>query len=144
MVTVIVIVGILAVAAAPRFFTRNTFESRGFYDQTISTLRYAQKVAIAQHRFVCVAFVANSITLTYDPIPPSAAHTVASCTGNLTSLTGQNPYVVNAPTGVTLSGYANFNFDALGKPSFVAKQTITVLGYNTAAITVETETGYVH
>lgn len=142
LITVIVIVGILAAVAAPRFFERNTFDSRGFYDQVISTLRYAQKTAVAQHRFVCVAFGASSITLTYDPVPPSATYTTATCPGNnLTSPTGQTPYTVTAPGGVTLSGGAAFNFNALGRAS--GAQNITVSGYATH-ILVEAETGYVH
>jgi MSHA pilin protein MshC len=143
MIAVIVIVGILSVAVLPRFFDRNTFESRGFYDQALSGLRYAQKTAIAQHRFVCVTFSPGSITLTYDPVSPSATHGAAACNSNLTSPAGQTPYVITAPNGVTLSGYANFNFDALGRPSPNAKQTISVLG-QTAAIIIEAETGYVH
>ncbi len=65
LITIIVILGIISAVAAPRFFDRNVFESRGFYDQVSSTLRYAQKAAIAQHRFVCVAITtAQTITLT--------------------------------------------------------------------------------
>lgn len=142
LIAIMIIAGILAVAAIPRFFDRNTFESRGFYDQLISTLRYAQKTAVAQHRFVCVALAANSIILTYDPISPSATHVAATCPGsNLTGPTGAAPYTVTAPSGVTMAGYTAFNFDALGKPS--AAQSITLSGYSTA-ITVEAVTGYVH
>lgn len=43
-VTVLILVGILAVTALPRMFDRNTFESRGFFDETKSILRYAQGV----------------------------------------------------------------------------------------------------
>ena len=142
LITVMVIVGILAVAALPRFFDRNVFDSRAYYDQAISTLRYAQKTAVAQHRFVCVAFAADSITLTYDPTSPSPTHTVAACTSDLTSPTGDTPYTLTSPTAdVTLSGYADFNFDALGRAS--APQDITVSGYATH-IAVVAETGYVH
>lgn len=133
LIAVMAIVGILAAVAVPRFFDRNTFDSRGYYDQVISTLRYAQKAAVAQHRFVCVAFGASSVTLTYGA--------TAACGSDLTSPTGQTPYIVTAPSGVTLSGGAAFNFDALGRAS--AAQTITVSGYATP-ITIETETGYVH
>lgn len=134
LITVMVIIGILAVAALPRFFERNTFDSRGYYDQVISTLRFAQKTAIAQRRFVCVAFAANSITLT--------TGATTACGTDLTSPAGASPYTVTAPTAdVTLSGGAAFNFDALGRAS--AAQSITVSGYGTA-ITVEAETGYVH
>jgi MSHA pilin protein MshC len=133
LITVMVIVGILAVAALPRFFDRNTFDSRGYYDQVISTLRYAQKTAVAQHRFVCVAFTASSITLTHG--------TTNACGSDLTSPTGVTPYTVTAPSGVTLSNGTAFNFNALGRAS--AAQDITVSGYP-AHIFVVAETGYVH
>lgn len=140
LVTVIVIVGIMGALAAPRFFDRNTFDSRGFYDQVISTLRYAQKAAIAQHRFVCVAFSANSITLTVDPVSPGTAHPAATCPGNnLSSPDGRVPYSVTSPgANVTLSGYADFNFDALGRASNTV--AITVDSYT---INIDRETGYV-
>jgi len=135
LVTVIVILGILAVVAAPRFFDRNVFDSRGFYDQVIASLRYAQKAAIAQHRFVCAAVTTNSITLTINA--------VASCPGgDLASPSGGTTYVVLAPSGVTISPVATFYFDALGRPG-AAPSPFTVSGYATP-ITVEAETGYVH
>lgn len=145
LVAVMVIVGVLAAMGAQRFFARNAFESRGFYDQVISTLRYAQKTAIAQNRFVCVAFGASSITLTYDPIPYHVVtHSAAACPGiNLADPTGKTPYILDAPSGVTLSNYSDFNFSAQGVPS-TAPQNISVSGYTAAPIRVELETGYVH
>jgi len=143
LITVMVIIGILAVAALPRFFDKNTFDARGFHDQVISTVRYAQKVAIAQHRFVCVEVVSNNIKVTYDPTPPSTTHTaITACPGgtDLTSPEGKSPFVINSPSVDVTLGAVSFNFDALGKPS--AGATITVSGSNT--ITVEAETGYVH
>lgn len=145
LITVIVIVGIMGAMVVPRFFQRSTFDSRGFYEQAIATLRYAQKIAIAQHRFVCVAFPANNrIAVSYDPVPPGASHTLAACPGlALTGPDGQAPFTLVAPGGVSLSAYADFNFDALGRSSFAARQSIAVSGY-ASPILVEAETGYVH
>ncbi|MBI5889672.1 MAG: prepilin-type N-terminal cleavage/methylation domain-containing protein [Nitrosomonadales bacterium] len=144
LIVIIVIIGIISVTAIPRFFDKNVFDSRGFYDQVISTLRYAQKTAVAQHRLVCVAFAADRITLTIDAsIPPDGACDAAPA-GNLTGPSGQTPYTVTAPSGVTFVVPAvgtTFSFDALGRPS--ATPVISVSGYSTA-ITVEAETGYVH
>jgi MSHA pilin protein MshC len=142
LITVMVIIGIVAVVAVPRFFDRTSFASRGFNDQVISTLRYAQKAAVAQHRFVCVGFTVSSITLTYG--------TTAACTsGGLTSPTGQTPTAliptVAAPSGVTFTAPAagtTFSFDRLGR-AIAPPATITVSGY-TASIKVEAETGFVH
>ena len=148
LITVMVIAGILAVAAIPRFFTKNTFDSRGFYDQVISTLRYAQKAAVAKHRFVCVEFTTNRmITLTYDPTPPGAAHLVAACPGTqLTSPTTGGSYSVTSPTAdvtfTTPAAGTTFYFDALGR-AIAAPASIAVSGYTTT-IAVEAETGYVY
>ncbi len=136
LITIIVIAGILAAFAAPRFFDRNVFDSRGFYDQLISTLRYAQKAAIAKHRFVCVSFPAhNSVTVTYG--------TTQYCVdGTLTSPAGDPYPLINMQA--SFSGGvppAMFYFDALGRSS--ARQDISVRDY-AAHIIVEAETGYVH
>lgn len=130
-----VIVGILAVFAAPRFFDANVFKSRGFVDQVQASLRYAQKIAIAQHRFVCAAFTGNSISLT--------TGATAVCGTPLTSPSDGANYVINASTGITFTATpTDFSFDALGRPTN-APQTITVTG-TTNSITIEAETGYVH
>ncbi len=137
LITIIVIAGILAAFAAPRFFDRNVFDSRGFYDQVISTLRYAQKAAIAQHRFVCVSFPANNrVTLTTGATP--------GCGTDLTGPAGQAPYTVSSNNASfdPLAPPANFNFDALGRPT-PAPPSFKVSGYATSII-VEAETGYVH
>src|SRR5450759_2932408 len=73
LIMVMVIVGILAVVVAPRFFDADVFKSRGFADQVQASLRYAQKAAIAQHRNVCVAMTASDITLTIANAIPSLA-----------------------------------------------------------------------
>lgn len=133
LIAVMVIAGILAAVAVPRFFERSIFDSRGFRDQVISALRYAQKSAIAQRRFVCVTFAANSVTLTYGA--------TAACGSNLAGPAGQLPYSVTSPTAdVTLSGGTSFSFNPLGSAS--AAQSITVSGITTP-ITVVADTGYV-
>ena len=50
LVAILVVIGILAAFAAPRFADRTGFESRGFYDQAQGLVRYAQKIAIAQRQ----------------------------------------------------------------------------------------------
>lgn len=133
LITIMVIVGILAAVAAPRFFTQDVFSSRGFYDQAASAIRYAQKAAIAQRRFVCVT-VAGGTTLTLTHGPTNA------CGNPLTNPDGSGNYVITAKAGVTAANVA-FNFNALGVPS--APQSISVSGF-ALPIVVEAGTGYVH
>ncbi len=141
LISVMVIIGILAVVAIPRVVDRSTFDNRQFHDGTLAILRYAQKAAVSQRRNVCVAFGTNSVTLT---IAATAGAGIA-CSINLTGPTGASPFRV-PPSGTTpqaafVGTPTNFQFDALGKPS--AGQTLQVSGL-TQTITVEAETGYVH
>lgn len=156
LITVMVIIGVLAAMVAPRFFDRNTFDSRGFYDQTISTLRYAQKTAISQHRLVCVAFTPNSITLTQvasgSTCPgTSPANNLANPNGQATnySVVGNQAQFSNPANDAIPFTPMAFNFDALGRPRdtagalLTAQQVIKVRSYITL-IRVEMETGYVY
>ena len=144
LVVTLAIVGILAGIALPRFFTRGTFESRGFHDQALTALRYAQKAAVASRRNVCVDLTT----------PGTMAFTIATATGASqpcnTALAGpgaEPAFSVTAPSGVTLAATTTtFAFDALGRPSPNAAVTLTISASGEADrnITVEQETGYVH
>ena len=136
LITVMVIVGILAVFAAPRMFAANVFKSRGFADQVLATLHYAQKIAIAQRRNVCVALTSSTISLT---IANTSGAGVAC--GPALALPAGGGAITSPSTSITLTyTSSSFNFDALGKTPVT--QTITV--YGETPIIVEAETGYVH
>ena len=142
LVMTIVIIGILGAVAAPRLFGDGVFQSRGFADQLKSVLRDAQKLAIAKNRFVCVAFSAHEIGLSYDQTTPTFAHPVASCPGaSLADSSGHAPYRIAVPGGIKIGGATSFYFDSIGRPS--AMQRISISGYG-ASVIVEAETGYVH
>lgn len=135
LVMVITIVGIIAFMAVPRMFDRGIFESRGFADEVQATLRFAQKIAIAQRRFTCVAFTTTTIALTTDT-------TTACAPGTPFPHDGEANYVIVAPAGVTLAGPpAALRFDALGRPDGGRVITISGVADN---IIVEAGTGYVH
>ena len=136
LITVMVIVGILAVVAAPSMFDANAFKSRGFADQVQATLRYAQKIAIAQRRNVCVAVAASTVTLTI----ANVAGATAVCVSNLPLPAGGN-FITSPSASITLTfSSPSFIFDGLGRTT---AQTISVYGV-TNDIVVEAETGYVH
>lgn len=132
LVVIMVLTGILAIVVLPRFNDQSTFESRGFHDETLSLLRYAQKTAIAQRRTVCVALNATGVALTIDTnTPPDGVCNTA-------------PTMPNTPRGgVGLAGsVASFQFTPLGSTNQAANVTITIAG--STGITVEAATGYVH
>lgn len=146
LILVIVIVGILSAIAIPRFTTRVEFDARGFFDQTLNMVRYAQKVAIAQRRLVwvqasqadgiiCLSYVKVNVNCQSDGGAPVWAP------GE------QSWFVRRAPTGVGFGGSPVFAFDALGQPSpntavslSVTQNGATVVG----TVQIEAETGYVH
>ncbi len=137
LVVVLMVVGILAAVALPRFAGRGAFDTRGFTDQVGAALRFAQKAAIAQRRVVCVALTTNTVSLTVAAAPPPSV----AC-GSPLSIPGASGNTLTAPSGVILTP-ATLRFDALGQAS--AALTVTVTGDPPPrTITVEAETGYVH
>ena len=146
LVVTLIVVAILAVIAIPRLNTR-TFDTVGFYQEVLSTVRYAQKEAVAKRRVVCVILGANSVTVRY-----SKNAGAFTCDTDLTSPRGVSPFTVTASTGVTLSSVPSigtFFFDALGRPLDAAntlspQRTISITGDGTQSFIIELETGYVH
>ena len=157
LVVILVILGILAVAAMPRFADRGDFDARGFYDGTLATLRYAQKSAIAQRRNVCVAFSAaggSPATITLRIRKDFSTDCNAGCgddalARDLAGPTGLVPHRVTAPAGVTFAAAAaplvypsNFNFCPSGAAS--AGQAFGVQQMPGHTITIVGATGYVY
>lgn len=140
LIAVMVIVGVIAAVAIPRFVGRDAFDSRGFTDQVSSALRFARQQAVAQRRTVCVTITANQLTMNRSSTFGGACDRDLANPGN-----GQPAYAINAPNGVLMAGQAfpfNFTFDPSGRPS-----TGFVLNVNAdvnRSITVEAVTGYVH
>lgn len=132
LVVVAALVAILAFVAAPRLFDRTTFEARGFHDQALAVIRYAQKIAVAQRRPVFVQVTSGGIQACYD----------AGCAEPLTDPVRGGALAISAPGGIALSPPAAFSFDALGRPS--AGASINVIGDVPRVIVIEPETGHVH
>lgn len=164
LIMVIVMLGVLAVFAAPRMFNSGDFYARGFHDETLGLLRYAQKAAIAQRRTVCVTIDAPSTPSTPNTATLSIASVAASSTcdkplsGPNQNCTAGTPTgakgCITARSGVSYSSSpAVLRFDGLGQPVDgahvalpdpvtlqVAMGSIAIL----KTVTVEPVTGYVH
>ena len=144
LILVIVLLGILAIFVTPRLSSSDDFNAKGFHDETLAFLRYAQKTAVAQRRTVCVAFTSETATLTI-----ASQANAATCNTALRGPKGDSPGVITAKSGIAYSvSPTNLNFDGLGQPlnalgALVTAQTIQVR--NAAnTISVEAVTGYVH
>ena len=66
LVTIMIIVGILAVVALPRLDTEAYYVA-DFHDRSVAALRFAQKTAVSHRRPVCVSFAdQHTLALTID------------------------------------------------------------------------------
>lgn len=133
LVVVLVIIGVLAVAALPRFADQSVFEARGFHDETLSLLRYAQKSAVAQRRTVCVTLNATGVSMAMVSV---AASTDCSATTPLTL-----PSTPRGGTGLS-SATTQFRFLASGATDQSGYVLIAISGSEN--ITVDAATGYVY
>jgi MSHA pilin protein MshC len=144
LVMVMVLTGILAVAIIPRFANKSAFDERGFFDQTISMVRYAQKVAIAQRRDVFVNTTTNTICLTYVADVTCAGATVANQVINPSDQAWfKRDATKVGQAGGSFAAATSFSFSALGRPSAGNVINVTSTG-PVQTIKVEAETGYVH
>lgn len=123
---VIVLLAILSAVAGPRFFDNATFDERAYADELASSLRYAQKVAVASGCRVRADIAASSYSLTQqspqaghcDPADASFPLPVRLSTGDVMS--------GSAPAGVVTAPAVTVVYDALGRTNFAANQTLTV------------------
>lgn len=140
LIIVIVITGILASVAAPRFFERTAFDERGYYEDTLAALRYAQKLAVATGCEVQVTISPNNYTLNQ--------HATNCTTGAFTRdvFNPGNPgapYSKTAPASLGMAPAQTFVFNGLGESN--APATVTLSGSaDTRTINVVAETGFVY
>ncbi len=131
LITVMLVVGILAVVALPRFADRSDFQARGFQDETRALLRYAQKSAIAQRRNVCVTLGGTGVTLTIDNSTPADG----TCD---VALAAPSPPLGGSGLVPSVGG---FKFQPLGDTDQATNITASIAG---ATITVDFKTGHVY
>ncbi|WP_126452073.1 pilus assembly FimT family protein [Sulfuriflexus mobilis] len=142
LVLVMIIAGLLAATALPRFFNQDSFENRGFYTEVLNAVRYAQQLAVAINCNTQVAIVDNTYTVTIDDEPDKPND---ACPGD--SLTTAAPNPVTGQPGFTGSNpdvsitAATIIFDALGAADIGIDITVgDVDGYT---FRVHQATGYI-
>lgn len=156
LVMVLVLAGILAAVAIPRFADR-TAEQRGFRDAAKAAIQHARHVAVASRRFVCVNLTPGTapvglLALRMDTAEPetvvAVGCTAAGGAAIVLPVADRNCAANNqvcAPNGITVGG-GSLIFDALGRsvtaPNVLAAVVnITVTGQ--PDITVQAETGFI-
>lgn len=132
----VVIVGVLSVAALPVWFNRVDFEQRGYLDELIQATRYAQKLAVATNCDVRINIAANGFALQR---PVTWCNTAGAWVG--VNLPGSPP-PYNAPNGVAITaGLGTITFSASGLAS--ADTTVTLAGSSPLSFNIHAATGYV-
>ena len=132
LIMTLVIIGILAAVVGPRFFDRKVFDERLFFEETVSAVRYAQKLALASGCLTQVSLGAGGYRLRR-----AANCTSGGFSAEVQGPDGQTPFAnTEVPPGVSVST-TNFPvvFDSLGRPSGAASATI---GAFTGGVTAET------
>jgi MSHA pilin protein MshC len=132
LVLTLVIIGILAAVVGPRFFDRRVFDERLFFEETVSAVRYAQKLALASGCLTQISLGAGGYQLRR-----AANCTFGAYSAEVQGPDGQIPFAnTDLPAGVSVSA-TNFPvvFDSLGRPSSAASATI---GAFTFSVTAET------
>lgn len=147
LVLVLTIAGVLAAVMGPRMVDRTAFQTHGSAAEIRTALRYAQKLALAKNREVCVvAAVPSTLTLQFNPTTfPGAA-----CNATVSRLGENTPYTVTMPVNIGLEAVpvTAFRFNGRGQPTsnlavpLNTSVTLTVGG--STQVTVERDTGYVH
>ncbi|MES2318334.1 MAG: prepilin-type N-terminal cleavage/methylation domain-containing protein [Pseudomonadota bacterium] len=158
---VLIIVGILGAFAFARLYSASSIDGRTYADQLGATLRYGQKMAIAQGRNVYARLDAGGVALCYQADCAPSARVLAPAGRNSDSaatarVCADPTWACEAPpTGVTVGVSSQFYFDPVGKPfaladaltssvSTFATLNVPIGGSAPRRVVVERETGYVH
>ena len=137
LVVVIVLLGILSVYAVPRFVGVASFETSGFYQETVSAARYAHQLAVGRGCPVRISFV------TSDPKHGYILETRNNCrTGNFTPIPDTHPVSAHKDKDIIISSDHNATFDALGRCSQGCEGNLTI-SVDGRVMTIYEETGYV-
>ncbi len=111
LVIVIVLLGIMSVYALSSFFDQDEIAARGFFDDTVNAVRFAQKLAISTGCDVRVSTVAAGYSLLQS----------SSCTANdfpnpvvNPANRGNNYQNLNVPNGFSLAPTTSITFNARG------------------------------
>lgn len=158
LVVTMILIGIVASVAMPRFMGFGGFNARALDDRARSVVRLGQKQAIAKRRVVYVVIAAGSVSACFD----------AACATPVPDPSGNGNLVATASGNVSFSPATSFWFDGLGAPysscsasaalppgtpcaggtpnpsPLAAALTVTVRGDEVRTFTVERESGYVH
>jgi MSHA pilin protein MshC len=135
LIMVIVLIGILAAVAGPRFFDRRVFDERLFYEESLTAVRFAQKLAVASGCQIRAEVNNAGFALSY----------ANACGGLAAGSPVKDPsgdsFVKGKPESVAVDTALNVTFTSLGAANGVANEARFAGG--TFVITVDPVTGFI-
>ncbi len=141
LVIVIVLLGILSVYALSSFFDQDEIAARGFFDDTVNAVRFAQKLAISTGCDVRVSTVAAGYSLLQSSA--STANDFSNPVVNPANR-GTNYQNLNVPSGFSLAPTTSITFNARGIPDSGSDVAFSITdGVTTYSFNVDGQTGLV-
>jgi prepilin-type N-terminal cleavage/methylation domain-containing protein len=143
LIAVLVLVGILAAVALPKFDAALSLRDDGWHDEVVSALRHARQTAVSHRRLVCASVGSTSVTLTI-----AAANPATACTAALPGPDGSATYASTATGSASIAPAGTIYFQPSGRATSdgagnsASDRTIT-LGGSGGTISVIGETGHV-
>lgn len=132
---VIVIIGILAAVVGPRFFDRQVFDERLFFEESLAAVRYAQKLAVASGCPIRAQVNSAGFALSY-----AAACGTQAADAPVASPSG-GAFAAEKPDAVSLSSTLDITFNSLGSATGAAN-TVSV-GGGAFVLSVNLSTGFI-
>lgn len=151
LVVVMVLMGILAASAMPRFFEVSRFDEMGYADSLLGALRYAQKLALASRCDTRVAITSSGYALYQRELAaPTCQSGHANPINELTrpvSRPGGATWSGSTPTGVAVEAL-DIYFDSQGRPRFTVSGSLLDdfedFDVGSRTVTLEPDSGLVH
>ena len=141
LVVVIVILGIVAAFAAPRFFDDRTFLQRGYYEELAAALKYSQKLAVASGCHVQVVIDSAGYRARQQAAQGDTCDTGDTTWATNVVLADGDLLAGAMPSGIVLSPLVTtVTFDALGRPDPAADQDIDIGPFT---LTVRADSGFI-
>jgi MSHA pilin protein MshC len=140
LVVVLVILGILAAIAAPRFFDSRAFLQRGYYEELAAALKYSQKLAVASGCPVRMTIGAGGYQARQQAAQSGSCDQADTTWSTDVRLADGQLLAGNTPGGVVVSPAVTLIFDALGRTDLGSDQSISVGPF---ALTVGADSGFV-
>lgn len=139
LIVAILLVGILSIFAAPRFFNDDDFKARGIADEIITSIRHAQRLAMTRGERYKIDISPSSYRIRRSVDDTAVRHP-----------NGDNTYLIDETDGLPaniIKSTKSIEFSPLGQPvdstgALIASDTdITITPFT---VRIEEETGYAH